>query len=541
MNIMKLNFINRSSIYYLFLIIFVILFFWFDRYQITGTDNAWYLDIAYLLNNKQKFLVDFYDYRIPIFSYFVSFVYHLKLSEINNVYIVIIVTFLLYMSLIYWVSNIITKSHFKSFCISLICFLSISSRNFDAARNITQPLFHHSLELISIILVWKIFINQQINENKINILNSYFAGLTFMLSFTGRQVFIFPVILFFILLLISYVKNLESKQYLYKYFISYIIGVITILLFTNCMILKFWNGDWATINYWLFKVPFNLHNTQTGKLIFIKNPYGIFKSMLGLQLGFKLPIISFFYLLIIYKFLGIKKDYNYKNFKTESIQLFQKDVKVLLLLFFILIAFVFSVISTGSNAPRYQTGIFSIFSILLAITLNYISYEKKYFFLIALSMIFFFIGEKYHYENLFKQKNKILFSEKLALELKKICKPNEVVLVLGGQSIVGRVVGYKPFMGYLSDVLLFSSSKLSNSNFDKELIENISSVNIIYKLPDYPNLRILGLDSSNSSFKIIEYKLTRDFEIIKKINGKNSYPYNFNTSAIIYKRKNYEY
>ena len=120
----------------------------------------------------------------------------------------------------------------------------------------------------------------------------------------------------------------------------------------------------------------------------------------------------------------------------------------------------------------------------------------------------------------------------------KVCKKNEVVLVLGGQSLVGRAVGYKPFMGYLSDVLLFSSSKLSDTNFNQKLIEQLNSVNIAYKLPDYPNLQILGLDSSNLSFQILEERLKQEFTIIKVVNGQNSYPYNFNNGAIIYKRKN---
>ena len=52
----------RSSPF-IFISIFISIIFYFDLKLMIGTDNSWYLDMAYALNSKLKFLKDLYDYK----------------------------------------------------------------------------------------------------------------------------------------------------------------------------------------------------------------------------------------------------------------------------------------------------------------------------------------------------------------------------------------------------------------------------------------------------------------------------------------------
>jgi hypothetical protein len=133
-----------------------------------------------------------------------------------------------------------------------------------------------------------------------------------------------------------------------------------------------------------------------------------------------------------------------------------------------------------------------------------------------------------------------LFNNEIAIELKKdiVLENNNSVLVLGGQSIVGRIAKYKPFMGHFSDVTLFSQAKFEKDKFEDSLKSKISEINIIYKLPDYPNLEFIGEDSTNSTFIFIEKEIKNNFYLKTIIKPINSHPYDYKKGAEIYIRNN---
>jgi hypothetical protein len=132
-----------------------------------------------------------------------------------------------------------------------------------------------------------------------------------------------------------------------------------------------------------------------------------------------------------------------------------------------------------------------------------------------------------------------LFNNVIADELKKniVLENNNNVMVLGGQSIVGRMVKYKPFMGHFSDITLFSQAKFEKEKFEDSLKTEIKEIKIIYKLPDYPNLDFVGEDSTNTTFILIEKEIKNNFYLKSSIKPMNSYPYDFKKGAEIYIRK----
>jgi hypothetical protein len=109
---------------------------------------------------------------------------------------------------------------------------------------------------------------------------------------------------------------------------------------------------------------------------------------------------------------------------------------------------------------------------------------------------------------------------------------------LGGQSIVGRIAKYKPFLGHFSDVTLFSQAKFEKDKFEDSLKSKIKEINIIYKLPDYPNLEFIGEDSTNSTFIFIEKEIKNNFYLKTIIKPINSHPYDYKKGAEIYIRNN---
>ena len=85
-------------------------------------------------------------------------------------------------------------------------------------------------------------------------------------------------------------------------------------------------------------------------------------------------------------------------------------------------------------------------------------------------------------------------------------------MVLGGHPTVSRLVEYKLFMGLPADTISFYAvPKILGTEYFDKVKSEFKKIKIIYKLPDYPNLRVL------SGIKEDIKDLKRDNEEIKKI------------------------
>jgi hypothetical protein len=527
----------RSSPF-IFISIFISIVFYFDLKLMIGTDNSWYLDMAYALNSNLKFLKDFYDYRFPVFSYFLSFLYNFKLNDSANIYIVLTLVYGTYTILIYKLSILITKSRKYAVFVSIITFLSISSRDFDVQRNICQPLFHHILELTSIYFIWIVFNSKDVIKNRNHIFLIVLAGIFSMSGFMGRQVQIFPFILITYFVFQHIISPIKSNNNFIKYLFLYFFGVILsgIVLF---YIFYLPSQYYYNLNEWLFKIPLNIHTNSMIPYQFARRIIGIILSIFGYYIGIYNPIIYTTSIFFIYIFLS--------NITTLSnVSTFIKTNKrFLILLLFIILSHLTSTIFTGAGVPRYQSSVFTIFAISLSLLLTKFNYINnlilKFLFIIFIYFSYLFFKTEFKsYKISENQPNNHLFNNIIAEELKKniVIENNNRIMVLGGQSIVGRIAEYKPFMGHFSDVTLFSQAKFEKKKFEDLLKIKIKEIDIIYKLPDYPNLEFVGEDSTNSTFILIENELNDNFYLKTIIKPINSHPYDYKKGAEIYIRKN---
>jgi hypothetical protein len=529
---------NLKSIPFLFILIFVISIFSFDSSLMIGSDNSWYLDMAYALYSKMKFMKDFYDYRFPVFSFFSSFIYHFNMNDYANIYIILTLVYGTYSILVYKLSLLFTESKIYSLLVSGITFLSISSRGFDAPRNICQPLFHHVLELFSIYFIW-IVLNSKFDSKKwCNYILILLSGILSIISFLGRQVQLFPFILIMYFALKQIFLPKISFNNFIKYFLFYLIGVILSSLFLyNIFYLP--SQYYSTLNEWLFKIPLNIHTDSMTPYQFLRRFIGIVLSVFGYFIGFKNPIIFITYTLLFYILFIKRISLISLNFY------FKKNKQILTLFLFIILSHFISTSFTGASVPRYQSSVFTIHALLLSILLNYFKYTNSFFFKIS-SIIFIyfssiFLNTEYKsYKISENQSKNHLFNNIIAEELSKniILEKNNNIIVLGGQSIVGRIAKYKPFMGHFSDVTLFSQAKFEKEKFKDSLKIKIKEIDIIYKLPDYPNLDFVGEDSTNSTFIFIEKEIKENFYLKTSIKPINSHPYDYKKGAEIYIRKN---
>jgi hypothetical protein len=522
---------------FLFILVFVISFFSFDSNLMIGTDNSWYLDMAYALYSKMKFMKDFYDYRFPVFSFFSSFIYHLNMNDYANIYIILILVYGTYSILVYKLSLLFTESRKYSLFISLITFLSISSRSFDAPRNICQPLFHHVLELFSIYFIWIVFNSKYDSKKWYNYILILLAGIFSIIGFLGRQVQLFPFILMMYFFLQQIFSPKTSNNYFIKYLLFYLFGVFLSSAFLY-YIFYLPSQYFSTLNEWLFKIPLNIHTHSMSPYQFFRRFIGIVLSAFGYFIGFKNPIIFTTYILFFYNLFR-------KKFSFISLKIYlKKNKKNLSLFLFIILSHFISTLFTGAGAPRYQSSVFTIYALSLSILLNHFKFINNIFLKISLLIFicfsYIFINSEYKsYKISEKQPKNHLFNNRIAEELNKniSLENNNNIIVLGGQSIVGRISKYKPFMGHFSDVTLFSQAKFEKDKFEDSLKTKIKEVSVIYKLPDYPNLDFIGEDSTNSTFILIEKEIKDNFYLKTSIKPIYSFPYDYKKGAEIYIRK----
>jgi hypothetical protein len=457
------------------------------------------------------------------------------MNDYANIYIILILVYGTYSILIYKLSVLFTDSKKHALIVSLITFLSISSRSFDFGRNICQPLFHHVLELFSIYFIWIVINSKEYKKNNYFLL--MLAGIFSIIGFLGRQVQIFPFILIFYFIFQHIFSPKISNSIFIKYFLFYLFGIILSSLFLyNIFYLP--SNYYSKLNEWLFKIPLNIHTHSMNFYLLFSRIFGIIRSIFGYFIGINNPIIYITYILLFYILLTNKISFfNFINY-------IKKNKQIFLLFLFVILSHFTSTLFTGAGAPRYQSSVFTIFAITLSIFLNNYKYINNFFFkILSLILIYFsylFLSTELKSFMISEHQYKLhLFNNVIADELKKniVLENNNNVMVLGGQSIVGRMVKYKPFMGHFSDITLFSQAKFEKEKFEDSLKTEIKEIKIIYKLPDYPNLDFVGEDSTNTTFILIEKEIKNNFYLKSSIKPMNSYPYDFKKGAEIYIRK----
>jgi hypothetical protein len=542
---------NKTHTYPHFIAHFIILaviagIFYFDKGLMIGTDNSHFLDLSFFISQKGKFLIDFFDYRIPVLPFIVSPIFRVGLTDFANLYIVLVLVFFLYIFTIYFISLSITRSKCKALLVSIITFVSISSRQFDAARNICWPLFHHTLELMSVVILISIIVGLTLYRKRTLISLAFLSGLLFGLTFIGRQTQIFPpILLFFYSGYMIYKERLKVlKNYALMELVTCFCAGSIVAIAVILLLFYVPHADYFyLLKNWLLDFPALLYGNSKSILGIVKN---LVKTVLiGLPnwRAINLPLIWITYVFAIVYFTKILVTEN-ENIKERICYFYVEHRRAILLIMLVAAMCVFTSLATGFAPKRYQSPFFTLYAALLAFFLLFTKHKKNAYvtiivFLFMFPMLLPFVQrERLSYKISLKQMNTQKFPSEVAAALNNVMdKKGDIVLVLGGQSIVARLVGYKPFMGCWADGFLYVLPKLYGSDFTDRIYDNLKNVNVAYTLPDYPNLACLGEDISNVIYQKIESMLAKDFEIVVEIPPDNSYPYNYKKGAIIYKRK----
>jgi len=295
---------------------------------------------------------------------------------------------------------------------------------------------------------------------------------------------------------------------------------------------------------WLFDFPQILYpNSQSFMGIFENAIISFIIGIPSLR-NIDLPLIWITYVLgIIYLYKKVHID---GVTRSKIVYYYSKNREKLLLIASTFCMCITTSILTGFGAVRYEAQFLTFFSVLLAVVIKDINIIKmgKYYvnvmLIISLLMVpqllRFLHDEIVSYNISITQSNYEKFPDRIAGSLKElITEKDATVLTLGGQSIVGRIVKYKPFMGCWIDGFLYRIPELYGYSYIDTIKKNLENVNIAYSLPDYPNLE----DTTNIIYKHIEKYLDNNFEVVNVISTNNSYPYNkiYKKGAIIYRRK----
>ncbi|OGN05661.1 MAG: hypothetical protein A2831_00565 [Candidatus Yanofskybacteria bacterium RIFCSPHIGHO2_01_FULL_44_17] len=536
---------SRNSFFLLIIIALIAGVFYFDKFSIIGGDVSFYLDISYLLSSGHKFLVDFFDYRVPVFPLLFSIVYKLGLSDFANRYLASVFLYSLYTLTIYFLSLFISKSPKKSALVAIITFLSISSRQFDPGREMEVPLFYHTLELISVFILLKTAWSERHGNYSIQRHGTalILSGILFGLVFVGRQVHVLPPILILGYLLFNVYKNgfghagrLALKLAL-PFFVGSVVAAIVLLKL-------FYMPGHDLLNQariWLFEIPKLLYLSSHPILGIARKIVATFHTGLAELRYVYLPLFWLIYVLAI--------PYFYKNFVASGLGLKMSLKKIYdenrLAIELIIASFILSItttMTTGFGGTNHQAPFFTLYALVLAFLIanfNFKKYKRTPAYLFFL--IIFILPNLYRFtreervimQKSYNHKSAAKLPEKIAQGLINagLTKENPV-LVLGAYPVVARLAGYKPFGGYLTDVYLFSPSKIYGEEHLKSLSEKINKVDIAYKLPDYPNLDWIKETNSNAVYLYIEEYVKNNFKAVEIIKEE----YAPDQEVIIYKR-----
>ncbi len=527
-----------------------------DKTLPIGTDVSFYLDLSALISRGDKFLVDFFDYRVPVFPLLFSPIYQMGFSDFTNLFLMLLFIYSFYCLTLYFISFHLTRSSLKSFLAAILVFVSISSRQFDPGREISVPLFYHTVELVSLFALFKLLVvKPEQLSSKIITVSAILSGILWAIAFIGRQVHIaVPLVVGGFVIYLLYKnkpRKIDRKNWL-----------IPIMFFAGLSIssvLALWifyvpdTGYMALLKKWLLEIPPIIYGVEPLRIIkkFITTFYWGLPEMRNISL----PIFWVTYLVAaagfsVFFFSESVKD---ANLKMRSFYWQNKErVFFVLLVGFMTIA---TVLTTGSGAKSHESPFFTLFFFILVLVLSNIKLRRHsknlglYFFIILFLLpnaVYFVKKElKIHLTD-WQNQETVSFPEKIADELKLLIKPRDTVLILGSYPTITRLVDYKPFMGNTNDTFLYSGQKLLSERYQEDLIKNLDKIDVAYKLPDYPNLvNLNGIreNTSNEAYLYIENYLKSKFEIasvikkegIDQTKTKNSYG-NYTDRAIIYRR-----
>ncbi len=546
----------NKAIHFIFVVLLVALVavvFYFDKGLMMGTDNSYYLDLSYWIAHKQRFLIDFIDYRIPVFSFVFSFLYKFDLSDFTNLYIMLVTVYSFYCVVVYTAAVQVSKSKYIALFVTALTFISLSSRQFEhSGRNITMPLFHYTLELCSVLILLRLMLGDNV-RGKLKILSlAALSGLFFGLAFIGRQLQTFPAILMFFYCARTFYKErfgaLKDKNLLITLFsfssaFMLCCGLVVYHFYTPDAdffhLLKKWFWDFPHIIY-----PFSFsaagYVKSLGILIFVGLPEIRYITI---------PLFWVTYLFLIMYAYGYLMSSNVTGFKEKTLDIYNRNKKGAVI---VLITMLMCISATALTriAPRHESPYFTFYAMLLAYLMSFsvtkecISKYSRNF--VALSIVAFLVlpmcynfyeRERESYRLSSVQDRPEMFDAKLAASLKRAMNgPGDVVVPLGGYSLVGRLAEYRPFMGLDCDNALYGLPKLFGEDYANVIFENMKNVNVFVKLPDYPNVAFTGGDETNAVYRFVENYLASNFKVFDVIEPANFYPHDYTKGAIIYKR-----
>lgn len=554
---------TKFARHFLFLLIIsalILAVFYFDKFSIIGGDVGYYFDISYLISTGHKFLIDFFDYRVPVFPLLLSIVYKMGLSDFANRYLASIFLYSLYAFTTYFLSLFITKSEKKSAFVAIITFLSISSRQFDSGREIEVPLFYHTLEIISVFILLKAIAVEQKRGSYFRLKHSaplVVSGALFGLAFIGRQIHIFPPILLLGYLLFNAYKNgprHAGKQAL-NLALPFLIGCATSVY----LIFKLLSSPgYDFINQariWLFEVPRLFYLGSHPALNILRKIAATFHTGLAGLRNVYLPLFWLVYVFAI--------PYFYKNFiagnnllRTSLIKIYNENKDAIRLISVALIITITTTMTTGFGGTNHQAPFFTLYALALALLLSQINFKKYgrhpavlvFLILFILPNVYRFIREeRVIYQKSYDQRSDALLPEKIAQSLTQAgVKNDDVIMILGGHPTVTRIVGYEPFLGLVNDTLLYQLPRIYGQQYKEVIYAKMKEVKVAYKLPDYPNLNVLSgprEDTTNSTYVYVENYLKSKFEVVSVVKisegddfeTKNLYG-NFSDRVTIYRR-----
>jgi len=528
------------------------LVFYFDKTLPIGVDNSFYMDLSALISRGGKFLIDFFDYRVPLFPLLFSPIYKMGFSDFTNRFLMLFFVYSFYCLALYFISFSLTHSYKKSFLAALLVFVSISSRQFDPGRDMAVPLFYHTLELISLFLLFSVLVADRIRLSSKKIARlSLFSGILWAVAFIGRPVHIaVPLILSGFVIYWLYKKwqgeSIEtSTTATWKRSFQVAVVWLTGLAATTAFV--FWVfyvpgvGYLALLKKWLIEIPPVIYKTEPLRIVkkFITTFYWGLPEMRNISL----PIFWITYLVSAASMAIFFFSESAETIGSKTRSFYRQNKKMVLFVLLAGLMAVATVLTTGSGAKSHEAPFFTLYFFILILFLSNIGL-RKYFknwwaglfiaiFLLPQAIDFAKKEIKIHIIDWGSQEA-VSFLERVTDKLKTLVKNKDPVLVLGAYPTVARLVEYKPFLGHTNDIFLYSGKKLFGEKYQEDLIKNLDKVNTAYKLIDYPNLSALsGLreDETNGTYVYIENYLKSKFEIAATIeqNGPNK--------VTIYKRK----
>jgi len=538
---------------YLFLLLGAVIIFIFDKSLMIGTDNSFYLDVSFMISRGDQYFRDFYGYRIPIFSSLIAPIFKLNLDPFIIRYLVLVAVNGFYILTINYILTILYNSKKVAFLVSFINLISISSLVFDDGRNYCVPLFHHTLEVITIYMLFISISNLYKNKGEWfcnrNIIIMLVSGMIFCINFLGRQNQIFaPIFLFFSLGFYSYKEHFNSSSYTVnlKVISIFFLGVIISAIVVFMVVFEGELSRLGLLKLWLFDIPTTTVYPVSNSLIGpVKNVIKTILILIPNPRTIDLPIVFitwFFCVLYCFSDLDIKS----KKIMSQVLKYFNKYKNHLLFIIITIALAIFDTILTGPGGTRNMVTIFTVYSLILTFLLIRFNWVKRNYytkiFIIILGLLpfsaRFIFAQVASYQVAFSQPYNKIFTNRLSSSINRhIAIEGSDVIILGGQSTVLRNTNYKSFLGLSGIGPNPVLHKIFGHEYLSLVTEELEHVDLAIKLPDFPSLEFFDGDSTNMGLKTIVNYINNYFEPSEVITPQYSFPYNYKNGAIIYKRR----